>query len=103
MSRDGPNDGPSVTPPISEDGNPSKSRSGDSGQSQGSSSKESPLSDESGDSTAQDLTYLKISNDGRSSYRGYTHWEAILDSVKQIVYLFEFVLTCLRSLNCGKI
>jgi hypothetical protein len=82
MSRDEPNDASFVTPPISEDEQVLKLTNHNHREHlPGSSIQDSPRSDESSDNVSQDLTYLKISHGGHSTYRGGSHWEAILDSV----------------------
>ncbi|KIW04054.1 hypothetical protein, variant [Verruconis gallopava] len=86
MNRDRTQGISSVTPPISDDGGSHKSRAQiDSTHLQSlKSTKESPQSDDGADLAAHNLTYLKVSGDGESLFRGSSHWEAILDSIAQL-------------------
>jgi hypothetical protein len=82
------------TPPGSEDGASIRSRSlRPNEEPKTTTSKESPQSDDSAESASQDLTYLKISNGGQASYRGGTHWEAILDSVRVCTLEYVYLIS----------
>merc|ERR1711881_225274 len=77
--------GSDPSPPASEDGTSIRLRGAQTLEKpNGVVSKESPQSDTSLDSVSQDLTYLKINSSGQSTYRGGSHWEAILDSIADL-------------------